>query len=150
MAFLCILPQPTGRTRTRCPYSETASMARERDDEYADDDKRPPRRRDNDDDEGDRPARRRDRDDDDRESGRGGELGPLDKYIGMPVVYIILAVVGVFCCPCLSIVLGGIGLATTKTPEGKQGSTIALIGGVVGIVLNVILYVTGVTNNLGK
>ena len=106
-------------------------MARERDDDYEDDTT------------DDRPARR-------RSGGVVDKPGGLDGFFSNMVVAIIFAVIGVFCCPCLSVILGGIGLATSKTPEGKKGSMICLIGGVIGILLNGVLYATGVTANIGK
>ena len=106
-------------------------MARERDDDYEDDTD-------------DRPARRS------KGGGGGDKPGGLDGFFGNIVVAIIFAIVGVLCCPCLSVVLGGIGMATCKTPEGKKGSMICLIGGVAGMVINGILYATGVTANIGK
>ncbi len=129
-------------------------MARERDDEFADDDKRRPRRRDNDDDAGDRPARRRDRDDDDdgdrptrrRSGGDNGEPSGLDKYFGNLPISVIVAVVTGLCCSCIPIILGGIGLATTKTPEGKKGATITLVVGIVWLAINIILSATGVVD----
>ena len=99
-------------------------MARERDDDYEDDTD-------------DRPARR----------SRGDIVekpGGLDGFFSNIVVAIVFAVIGVFCCPCLSIILGGIGLATSKTPDGKKGSMICLIGGIVGMVLGLILKFAGI------
>ena len=101
-------------------------MARERDDDYEDDTT-------------DRPARRRD-------GGAIDKPGGLDGFFSNIAVAIVFAVIGVFCCPCLSVILGGIGLATSKTPDGKKGAMICLIGGVIGLVLNGILFATGAVN----
>jgi hypothetical protein len=73
-------------------------------------------------------------------------LGGMDKFFRSTAVGVILAVIGVFCCPLISIVLGGIGMATCKSPASKQNAMIALIGGIIGIVLNIVLYITGVVD----
>lgn len=120
-------------------------MARERDDEFADDDKRRPRRRDNDDDAGDRPARRRDRDDDDRESGRGGELGPLDKMY-RDTNMIVLVIFGV-CCSGIAAILSAVCYFTAKDSKAKSNALIVMIIGavvaVLWVVLNVVIRVAG-------
>jgi hypothetical protein len=111
-------------------------MARRRDDDYEDDDidDRPARgrARDDDDDYDDRPARR-----------SGGAKGPVDGMLGNTAVAIILALVSFCCCPLLGLIIGGIGMGTTRDPDVKRNSIIVLVAAVVGIVLNVILVVTG-------
>ena len=91
------------------------------------------------------------RDYDDGSYGSPPALSGLDKFFHSTAVGVIFALIGVFCCPLISIVLGGIGMATCKNPQSKQNAMIALIGGVVGIVLNIVLMATGVVDyqNLG-
>lgn len=111
-------------------------MARDRDDDdFRDDDAPRGSRRDDD----DAPRSRRRRDDDDDLPKPGG----MDGFLGNIAVAIIFAILGFF-CPCLGIILGGIGMGTTKTPDGKRGSLIVLIAGVAGLLLNIILSATGV------
>jgi len=98
-------------------------MARDRDD----DDMR--------DDEDDRPRR--------RSSGGSDELSGLDKFFKSIAVGIIFFLIGVFCCPLVSLILGGIGAATCKNPDSKRNALIALVGGVLGLVLNGVLFATG-------
>lgn len=112
-------------------------MARDRDDDYRDDDAPPPRRRDDDD---DMPRSRRRRFDDDDDAPRPSGM---DGFLGNIAVAIIFGILGFF-CPCLGIILGGIGLGTTKTPNGKRGSLIVLVAGVLGLIVNIILTATGV------
>ncbi len=114
-------------------------MARERDDENADADKRPPRRRDNDDDEGDRPARRRDRDDDDRASGSGGELGPLDKMY-RDTNMIVLIIFGV-CCSGIAAILSAVCYFTAKDSKAKSNALIVMIVGAVVVILWFVLRI---------
>jgi hypothetical protein len=110
-------------------------MARRRDDDYEDDDiddrPRSRRRDDDDDDYDDRPAR------------RGGKPGPVDGMLKNTAVAIILALVSFCCCPLLGLILGGIGVGTTRDPEVKRNSIILLVAAVIGIVVNVIFVATG-------
>jgi hypothetical protein len=91
------------------------------------------------------------RDYEDRSYGAPPELSGMDKFFRSTAVGVIFALIGVFCCPLISIILGGIGMATCKNPGSKQNAMIALIGGVIGIVLNIVLMATGVVDyrNLG-
>lgn len=101
-------------------------MARERDDEFED--------------EGDeRPARR----------SRGDIVekpGGLDGFLGNLPVAIIVAVITGLCCACIPLILGGVGMATCKTPEGKKGALFTLIIGIVWLVINIVLSATGVVD----
>ena len=112
-------------------------MARQRDDDYEDDDLPAKRSRDRDDDDDDRPARR-----------GGGSLvekpGGLDGFLGNLPISILVAVVFGFCCTCVPIILGGIGMATCKTPEGKKGAMFMLIIGIIFAVIWGVLGGTGV------
>jgi len=105
-------------------------MARDRDDDR-DDDK---------DDRDERPSRRR-QDDDDDTPAKGG----MDGFLGNIAVAIIFGILSL-CCPLLGLILGGIGLGTCKTPDGKRGSMIVLICGVVGIVVNIVSVVVQMGN----
>ncbi len=102
-------------------------MARERDDDYEDDadaDERPSRRRGG--------------------SGVVDKPGGMDGFMGNLPIVIIVSIVVSLCCSCIPIILGGVGLATTKTPEGKRGSMIMLGIGLAFLLLGVILQVAGV------
>jgi hypothetical protein len=102
--------------------------------------------KDRDDDRDDRPRRR----DDDYDDRPKTDLTGLDKFFSNIAVGIVLAVVGLLCCPLISIILGGIGMATCKNPDSKKHAMFAVIGGVAGIILNVVLYATGAFKfNLG-
>ncbi|MBX9626572.1 MAG: hypothetical protein K2X82_22415 [Gemmataceae bacterium] len=70
--------------------------------------------------------------------------------MGNIAVAIIFALFGVFCCPLISVILGGVELATFKTPDGKRNSTIVLVAGLAGIVLNVVLFATVALDNVIK
>jgi len=104
-------------------------MARERDDDVDD-------RDDRDDRDDDRPRRR-------SGGGRSEELAGMDKFMNSIVVAIIFFLVGIFCCPLISLILGGIGAASCKNPDSKRNSIIVLVGGVLGLVFNGILFATG-------
>ena len=95
------------------------------------------RQRDDDDDYDDRPRRRE-------------NLTGLDSFFNNIAVAILMALFGLCCCPLISIILGGIGMATCKNPTSKQNSLIVLLGGVAGIVLNIILMATGQMNQFIK
>ena len=102
-------------------------MARERDDDYEDDTD-------------DRPARR-----------RGGDLvekpGGLDGFFGNLPIAIVVGILTGFCCTgCTPIIIGGVGMALTKTPEGKKGAMFVLIIGVAFLILGGILSATGVVD----
>ena len=68
----------------------------------------------------------------------------MDKFFGNIGVGIGLAIFGFICCPCISIILGAIGMGTCKTPEAKKHAMFSLAGGCAGILLNIILNVTGI------
>ena len=65
--------------------------------------------------------------DDDRPYRGPGELTGLDKFFANTPVAVILAVVSVFCCPLLGLVLGGIGMAICKNPDSKRNALITLV-----------------------
>jgi hypothetical protein len=88
----------------------------------------------------DRPRRRR--------SGGDGQLSGMDGFMNNMAVMIIFAIIGVCCCPLLSIILGGIGMATCKNPDSKRNSMIVLVAGLVGAVLGIISYFAGLTAQL--
>jgi len=56
---------------------------------------------------------------------------------------IILGLVSFFCCPLLGIVLGGVGVASCYG-DAKRNALIVLVVALVALVINVLLYSTGV------
>lgn len=107
-------------------------MARDRDDDIRDDDAPPPRRRDDD----DAPRSRRRRDDDD---DLPAKPGGMEGFFSNTPLSIILSVVFFLCCPLIGLILGGIGMGTTKTPDAKRNAMIMLIASVVGIIVGLIV-----------
>ena len=116
-------------------------MARDRDDDFRDDDP-PPRRRD--DDFEDAPRRRGSRFDDDPDvrPSRG-----MDGFFGNTALAIILAIVFFCFCSPAGIILGGIGMGTTKSPDSKRNAMIMLILGVVGLIIGIISAVVQMNMN---
>jgi len=98
-------------------------MARERDDDYEDDDA------------DERPARRS------KNSGSGGNLGPLDKMYRDTNIAILI-IFGV-CCSCIASILSAVAFFTAKDPKAKSNALIVMIvGTVMFIVWNVIGFVS--------
>jgi hypothetical protein len=85
------------------------------------------------------------RDDFDDRPYRGpAELTGLDKFFANTPVAIILSIVFFFCCAIAGVGLGIAGVATCKNPDSKRNATIMLALGALAIVLNIVLYATGV------
>jgi hypothetical protein len=104
-------------------------------------------------------ARDRDRDYDDaaddddfeprgRGRGDGAPLTGMDGFLNNIAVAIGLTLFGICCCPIASLVVGGIGLGTCKNPDSKRNAMIVLVGGIIGIILNIGLLATGQFNAL--
>ncbi|AWM35816.1 hypothetical protein GobsT_64860 [Gemmata obscuriglobus] len=131
-------------------------MARDRYDDE-DDEREPPRGRGRSRDDDDEPPRGRGRsrdddedDDDDYRPNRPKKLTGIDGLMNGTVSVVLFALFSFCCCWPLGVILGIIGLVTCKNPDSKRNSIIVLVAGVAGIILNVILYVSGVTNNALK
>jgi len=94
-------------------------MARERDDDYEDDA----------DDE--RPARRS------KNSGSGGNLGPLDKMYRDTNIAVLI-IFGV-CCNWIAAILSAVAFFTAKDPKAKSNALIVMIIGVIVAIVGTVL-----------
>lgn len=72
--------------------------------------------------------------------------GGMDGFLSNMIAVVLLCLVSFFCCPLIGLIVGGIGMATCKTPGAKKNATILLVVSVAAIAINLILNATGVVN----